>query len=405
MAVKRSLSSLELFTGAGGLALGVAEAGYHHEAVVEWNHDACCSLRDNSTRLRIMRGWPIFEQDVRDYDFTCHTRSVDLIAAGAPCQPFSLGGKHGGFRDDRNMFPEVFRAVREVLPPVVVVENVKGLLRTAFQEYFDYIVAALTAPEILEVPGKGWQHHKARLDVAIGTGKIPGARYNVSYQLVNAANYGVPQRRERVFIVAFREDVNVTWTGLRATHSEDALLHAKWISGDYWKEHHIRPLAPPTHLATRLQRLRSNSEALRLPRWRTVRDALEGLPEPVDYKEHPLIHNHAGNPGARSYPGHTGSLWDEPSKTLKAGDHGVPGGENMLRSEDGSVRYLTVREAARIQTFPDDYVFKGAWSEGFRQLGNAVPVRLAAAVAKDVRRILNDSALETRAPSRSKRVA
>jgi DNA (cytosine-5)-methyltransferase 1 len=108
------------------------------------------------------------------------------------------------------------------------------------------------------------------------------------------------------------------------------------------------------------------------------------LPEPVDYIEHPTILNHVGNPGARSYPGHTGSPLDEPSKTLKAGDHGVPGGENMIAFPDGRVRYFTVREAARLQGFPDDYRFSGPWTECLRQLGNAVPVGLAAAVADSV---------------------
>jgi DNA (cytosine-5)-methyltransferase 1 len=126
-----------------------------------------------------------------------------------------------------------------------------------------------------------------------------------------------------------------------------------------------------------------------MKRWMTVRDALRGLPEPVDFTPHPRFANHVGNPGARAYPGHTGSPWDEPAKTLKAGDHGVPGGENMLRRDDGTVRYFSVREAARLQTFPDEYVFQGAWSEGFRQLGNAVPVELAHAVASEVRRLLD----------------
>jgi DNA (cytosine-5)-methyltransferase 1 len=100
------------------------------------------------------------------------------------------------------------------------------------------------------------------------------------------------------------------------------------------------------------------------------------------------IANHQFNPGARSYPGHSGSPLDEPGKTLKAGDHGVPGGENMLLRTDGSVRYFTVREAARLQTFPDDYVFRRAWSATMRQLGNAVPVRLAEVVARSVAKTL-----------------
>ena len=92
-----------------------------------------------------------------------------------------------------------------------------------------------------------------------------------------------------------------------------------------------------------------------------------------------------GGHGTSAYPGHTGSALDEPAKTLKAGDHGVPGGENMLLRPDGSVRYFTVRESARLQTFPDNFLFHGSWSETMRQLGNAVPVRLANLVASSVK--------------------
>jgi DNA (cytosine-5)-methyltransferase 1 len=97
-----------------------------------------------------------------------------------------------------------------------------------------------------------------------------------------------------------------------------------------------------------------------------------------------LKNSHWPQPGAKSYPGHTGSPLDEPAKALKAGDHGVPGGENMLRYPDGSVRYISVRESARIQTFPDEWRFSGSWSESMRQLGNAVPVELARVVASSV---------------------
>jgi DNA (cytosine-5)-methyltransferase 1 len=119
--------------------------------------------------------------------------------------------------------------------------------------------------------------------------------------------------------------------------------------------------------------------------WVTVRDALEDLPDP---EQDPTLSreylNHVFQPGARSYPGHTGSPLDEPAKTLKAGDHGVPGGENMLRRPDGSIRYFSVRESARLQAFPDEFLFHGSWSETMRQLGNAVPVTLARIVATSI---------------------
>jgi DNA (cytosine-5)-methyltransferase 1 len=117
-----------------------------------------------------------------------------------------------------------------------------------------------------------------------------------------------------------------------------------------------------------------------------VRDAISDLPDPEKNPEaSAAYHNHRFQPGARSYPGHTGSPLDEPAKTLKAGDHGVPGGENMLLRPDGSIRYFTVRESARLQTFPDEFLFHGSWTETMRQLGNAVPVDLATIIASDVK--------------------
>ena len=109
-----------------------------------------------------------------------------------------------------------------------------------------------------------------------------------------------------------------------------------------------------------------------------MRDAFEGLGEPNGRGEHCL------REGARAYPGHTGSDIDEPSKTIKAGGHGVPGGENTVRLTDGTIRNLSVLEAKRIQTFPDDYIITGAWGEAMRQLGNAVPVQLAYIVGASV---------------------
>jgi DNA (cytosine-5)-methyltransferase 1 len=122
-----------------------------------------------------------------------------------------------------------------------------------------------------------------------------------------------------------------------------------------------------------------------------VRDALVGLPDPR-LPEAARVVNHRFQPGARKYQGHTGSDVDSPAKTLKAGDHGVPGGENMLAFADGSVRYFTVRESARLQTFPDWYVFPSSWTESMRQIGNAVPVTLARVIGASVARTLHEHA-------------
>ena len=148
-----------------------------------------------------------------------------------------------------------------------------------------------------------------------------------------------------------------------------------------------KPARVPEKLAKRVEELRNGLlfDDSRIGRWRTVRDAIRGLGNPSRTNRDTC---HFFQPGARAYPGHTGSPLDEPAKALKAGDHGVPGGENMLRHSNGSVRYFSVRESARIQTFPDDWQFTGSWSEAMRQLGNAVPVNLAAEVAQSVARHL-----------------
>ncbi|MBZ0253716.1 MAG: DNA cytosine methyltransferase, partial [Candidatus Methylomirabilis sp.] len=318
-------------------------------------------------------------------------RDVDLLAGGPPCQPFSLGGKHRAYNDERDMFPEVVRAVRELRPKAILIENVKGLTRQSFARYFFYIELQLTHPEIVKRPGEDWLAHCARLERHHTRGRTRGLSYRVVKRLLNAADYGVPQRRERVFIVGFREDLGIEWNFPSPTHSEDALLRDQWGSGEYWDRHAIpkksRP-SKPAGVEPRLARLPLGDRDL--SPWRTVRDAIADLPDPREPWEARRVHNHGFNPGARPYKGHTGSPLDEPAKTLKAGDHGVPGGENMLRYPSGEVRYFTVRESARLQTFPDDYVFHGSWTESMRQIGNAVPMRLAELIARDIRTRLRD---------------
>lgn len=384
------MRSVELFAGAGGLAIGMSNAGFHHAAVIEWDHDACETFRENQRhRMRAVEEWPVFEGDIQGFDYR-RLDDVMVVSGGPPCQPFSLGGKHRGYNDKRDMFPEAVRAVRELRPMAFIFENVKGLLRETFAEYFEYVLLQLTHPSLTGRKAESWKEHRARLEKH-HTSRKDRTEYNVVFRLLNAADYGVPQRRERVFIVGFRSDLGVEWNFPDGTYSETALLRSQWITGDYWDRHEVpkqeRPQMAP-RLAARVEKVRCDSlfDFPTAP-WRTVRDAISDLPDPEGNPHHG-IPNHIFNPGARSYPGHTGSPLDEPAKTLKAGDHGVPGGENMLASRDGSVRYFTVREAARLQTFPDDYTFPGPWTEAMRQLGNAVPVRLAEAVAGSVARTL-----------------
>jgi DNA (cytosine-5)-methyltransferase 1 len=379
----RVYRSIELFSGAGGMAFGTALAGFQHLALIEQNRNACETLRLNSGTRPETRDWSVIAGDVCQVNYSCFQDEVDLLAGGPPCQAFSLGGKHSGQADKRNMFPEIFRAMRALHPRAVMLENVKGLLRATFRPYFDYLLRQLEYPSIEPRVNEDWIEHDARLQREAQDGLPP--EYNVRYQLINCADFGIPQRRERVFIVAFRADQGLFWQTLKPTHSSHALEHSKCVTGEYWEEHNLQL---PKDLKMQRNIFSFNvGPGETVKRWRTVRDAFSQpvpLPEPIDFKEAPSFDQHFGNPGARAYPGHTGSPLDFPSKTLKAGDHGVPGGENMLVREDGSVRYFSVREAARLQTFPDTYRFAGAWVECFRQLGNAVPVEIAHMIASGI---------------------
>lgn len=375
------MKSIELFAGAGGLALGLAKAGFSHEAIIEINQDAMDNLRENKRRkVPHVSRWPLIQDDVRNIRFSDFP-GVDVISGGPPCQPFSIGGKHGGFLDSRDMFPEAVRAVRELHPKAFMFENVKGLLRQSFAKYFEYVILQLSYPEIVRKLREDWLTHLSRLERVHTKGNHSGLQYNVVFRLLNAADYGIPQKRERVVIVGFRSDLKMEWSFPEPTHSRKALLFSKYATQEYWERHGIPKAKRPRPENGRLV---TSSPGSILP-WRTVRDAISDLPDPQIYCDDEVILNHRFISGARSYPGHTGSPLDEPAKTLKAGDHGVPGGENMLLYPTGEVRYFTVRESARLQTFPDNYFFCGSWSESMRQIGNAVPVELARIVAKDVK--------------------
>jgi DNA (cytosine-5)-methyltransferase 1 len=285
------------------------------------------------------------------------------------------------------MFPHAVHVVRTVRPKAFIFENVRGLLRKSFAKYFEYVLLQLQYPEVFRRERQSWSEHLATLEEHHTGGAEHGLRYRVVFQKVNAADYGVPQNRERVVIVGFRWDIQEPWSFPQPAHTPDALQAAKWLTGTYWDEHHIplaRRPAPPAGIQPTLARIETLPFAAR---WRTVRDALVGLPDP-QAPEASRIPNHKFQAGARKYAGHTGSDLDWPAKTLKAGDHGVPGGENMLAFPDGSVRYFTVRESARLQTFPDWYIFPSTWTESMRQIGNAVPVTLASVVGSSVANIL-----------------
>ena len=379
------MRSIELFAGAGGLGMGLCKSGFLPAKVVEWDRWCCDTIRENRREEdNPVANWPEpIEGDVRQVDFRHLEGKVDLVSGGPPCQPFSLGGKHRAQADHRDMWGEAVRVVRETKPPAFVFENVKGLTRDSFATYLAYIVHQLTFPELVRRPEEEWHSHLARLEAHLTWGRETGLKYNVVYRVLNAANYGVPQRRERVVFVGFRDDIGIKWSFPRETHSLDALLWDQFRSREYGERHDARVigLSDPRMLSRALKLgERPSAQA-----WRTVRDAIGDLPDPEkNPAEASRFLSHRFQSGARSYPGHTGSPLDLPAKTLKAGVHGVPGGENMLLRPDGSVRYFTVRESARLQTFPDNYRLHGSWTESMRQLGNAVPVELACVIGNGV---------------------
>ena len=385
---RSQVNSLELFAGAGGLALGTARAGFGHVAVLDWDPSACRTLRQNRANgVEHAKEWEVIEDDVRLHDFEQYVGFVDFVAGGLPCQPFSLGGKHLGPADERNMFPEAVRAIREIRPRAFLFENVKGLLRPKFSTYYNYVMQQLMFPDIERRPGEEWRDHSRRIDSYKLDIDRSDSNYNVVFECLNASDFGVPQKRERVFLVGIRADCGANFEFPEGGHSQDSLLHDQWVTGDYWERHKIpksKVPALPRKLRRRMDRILNGIDDEKKRPWRTVRDAIFDLTPLGGAENYSTVSGHYLNPGARTYTGHSGSGFDAPSKTLKAGDHGVPGGENTLRFGDDSVRYFSIRECARLQTFPDEWSFEGTWTHAMKQIGNAVPVELAARIAADL---------------------
>ena len=368
--------SVELFAGGGGMALGMRDAGFKHVALVEWWAPAARVLRHNAElKPDLWKPGDVIEADVGVVQNELGEHgTVQLVAGGPPCQPFSLGGAHAGDTDDRNQFPAALDVVRLLRPELVVFENVPGLLRPSFVDYVDYVKAQLRHPEITaSSDDELWNEHHARINK---TKALPV--YRVYHEEIDAADLGVPQSRKRVFIIGIRADVlgADTWQKIDMTHSRDTLLYDQYVTGAYWTRHGLPSQEVPVRLANAVKRLKQIGPPDSGP-WQTLRDVLTKIPPPGQSVEVPLWPNHLFIPGARIYAKHSGSPLDLPSKTIKAGVHGVAGGEAMLRELDGTVRYLTTREAAMVQGFPQDYEFPGPRSRVMGVIGNAVATHVA----------------------------
>lgn len=414
-------TSVELFAGGGGLAMAVEHAGFRPLLMNEFAKRACETLAANCA-TPIDEGQepaipgrgerpPLIVGDVRKVDFEYLRNRVDVLAGGPPCQPFSLGGVAKGDEDDRNGFPHMFRAIREMRPKAVICENVRGLLRPSFKPYFDYIKRELSLPFEERAEGSDWRDHDEILRHMGDSARVAADEsYDVEHFAVNAADYGVPQIRNRVIAIAFRRDLGVDmgrFKELVRPRYSDLSLYEDMHSGAYWDRHPEVPKAVRKRVMERIpapQATLQDSEEDRLLPWRTLRDALKGIsegqkplpdvpPELLDRKEHNLggFTDHIGWPDARIYAGHTPNELDKPAKTVKAGVHGVPGGESVMLLDNGTHRYMTVRETARVMTFPDDWQLAGPRGEKMRQLGNAVPVLLGETFARAVATVLEEA--------------
>lgn len=335
----REYTSVELFAGGGGLALGMENAGFKHLLLNEFDKNACATLRKNRPE------WNVVEGDIHEIDFRELRGKVDFLSGGFPCQAFSYAGKRLGFEETRGtLFFELARAVREIQPLVFLGENVKGL----------------------------FEHDEGR---TLSTIKdvISELGYSlVEPRVLRAIQYNVPQKRERLMLIAIRNDVapfvSFKWPDVCncIRTMRDAFFKGEMYSTDV-------PASPGQQYPE------------------SKRKVMDLVPEGGDWRDLPKDVARAYMKGSYNLGGgKTGMArrlaMDEPSLTLTCS----PAQKQTERCHPMETRPLTVREYARIQTFPDDWEFCGTISSQYKQIGNAVPVNLAWAVGRAVVRLLND---------------
>ena len=336
---QRNYKIIELFAGAGGLALGLEKAGFESLLLNEIDKDACETLKKNRAN------WNVKNCDIKEYDFTKFKGKVDLLTGGFPCQAFSYAGKKLGFNDTRGtLFYEFARAVKETNPKVILAENVKGLVShdsgktlETIRDIIDEIGYELVEPKVLK-----------------------------------AIFYKVPQKRERIFLVAIRKDLsrfvsfNYPAKFPKIFTLKDALKKGDLFNKDVPKtEGQIYPLRKKEILS-------------KVPQggyWRDLPDNLQR-----EYMRGSYFLGGGKTGLARRLS------WDEPSLTLTC----APAQKQTERCHPTETRPLTFREYARIQTFPDDWLFSGSLSSIYKQIGNAVPVNLAYAVGRSLVNLLNE---------------
>lgn len=334
----RPYTSVELFAGGGGLALGMEKAGFKHLLLNEFDHSACETLRKNRP------DWNVVEGDVHNVDFTPLRDKVDFLSGGFPCQAFSYAGKRLGFEETRGtLFFELARAVKEIQPRVFLGENVRGL----------------------------YEHDNGRTLQTIKNVIAELGYTLIEPRVLRAIQYNVPQKRERLILIAVRNDL----ANLASFDWPDVAKSVQTLRDAFYKGELFQTDVPA-------------SDGQKYPdKKRAVMDL---VPEGGDWRNLPP--NIAEDYMKGSYHlggGKTGMArrlaMDEPSLTLTC----APAQKQTERCHPYETRPLTVREYARIQTFPDDWHFCGSLSAQYKQIGNAVPVNLSWAVGRAVIRFLN----------------
>ncbi|MDN3691313.1 DNA (cytosine-5-)-methyltransferase [Chryseobacterium tructae] len=327
---------LELFAGAGGLAVGLEKAGLKCAALNEIDKYACQTLRKNRPH------WNVLEGDIKNFDFTEYKDQIDVVTGGFPCQAFSYAGKRLGFEDARGtLFYEFARVVKEVNPPICIGENVRGLLN--------------------HDGGKTLEGMKSILN-EIGYNVVP-------IQVLKAINFKVPQKRERLILVGIRKDIEIQYeypTPYKKIYNlSEALKKGELFDCDVPK-----------------------SNGAKYP---ASKEAVLDLVPPKGYWRDLPVEIQKDFMGASFYlgGGKTGMArrigWDEPCLTLTCS----PAQKQTERCHPDETRPFTVREYARIQTFPDDWQFEGPMAQQYKQIGNAVPVNLGCEVGYSIIQFLN----------------
>lgn len=335
----RTYNSIELFAGAGGLALGLHEAGFNQILLNEFNHDACETLRKN------FKGSNLVEGDVHEVDFKPYYGKIDFLSGGFPCQAFSYAGNQKGFEDARGtLFFELARAIKETMPKVFLAENVKGLLSHDNGKTF------YTISKVIDELGY----------------------YLVPPRVLKAVMYKVPQKRERIFLVGIRKDlkdkVKFYWP---SPYHKILTLRDTFYKGELYD------CDVPESIGQKYPKRKAEILS-KVPMGGNWRDLPEDLQK--EYMKGSFYLDGGKTGMARRL-----SL-DEPSLTLTC----APAQKQTERCHPIETRPLTVREYARIQTFPDSWEFSGSESSQYKQIGNAVPVNLAKAMGHSLIRLLND---------------